>query len=77
MTEKQSPLEAIAEVAPKLTQLSRDVLFGDVWERPGLSKRDRGLVTVAVLAALARADQLAAHRSAHWTTGSPVTRLAS
>jgi 4-carboxymuconolactone decarboxylase len=61
MTEKQSPLEAIAEVAPKLTQLSRDVLFGDVWERPGLSKRDRGLVTVAVLAALARADQLAAH----------------
>ena len=28
------------EIAPKLAELSANVLFGDVWERPGLSKRD-------------------------------------
>ena len=40
------------EIAPKLAELSADVLFGDVWERPGLSKRDRSLITVATLIAL-------------------------
>jgi 4-carboxymuconolactone decarboxylase len=38
-----------AETTPKLAELGRDVLFGDVWERQGLSKRDRSLVTVAAL----------------------------
>lgn len=33
-------------VAPALAAYTDDVLFGDVWERPGLSKRDRSLVTV-------------------------------
>jgi len=28
------------------------VLFGDVWERPGLSKRDRSMITVSALIAL-------------------------
>jgi len=37
------------------------VLFGDVWERPGLSKRDRSLITVATLTALYRSDQLRGH----------------
>ncbi len=49
------------EVAPKLAELSTDVLFGDVWERPGLSKRDRSLITVASLIALYRTDQLRGH----------------
>jgi len=49
------------EVAPKLAELSDDVLFGDVWERPGLSKRDRSLITVASLIALYRTDQLRHH----------------
>jgi len=49
------------EVAPKLAELSADVLFGDVWERPGLSKRDRSLITVATLVALYRTDQLRGH----------------
>ena len=50
-----------ANVAPKLAQLTTDVLFGDVWERPQLSKRDRSLVTCAVLTALYRPDQLRYH----------------
>ena len=39
----------IGAFAPKLVDLTDDVLFGDVWERPGLSKRDRSLITVATL----------------------------
>jgi 4-carboxymuconolactone decarboxylase len=49
------------EVSPKLAQLTADVLFGDVWERPELSKRDRSLITVAMLTALYRSDQLRGH----------------
>jgi 4-carboxymuconolactone decarboxylase len=49
------------EIAPKLAELSANVLFGDVWERPGLSKRDRSLITVASLIALYRTDQLRGH----------------
>ena len=37
------------------------MLFGEVWERPGLSKRDRSLITVAALTAMYRPDQLKGH----------------
>jgi 4-carboxymuconolactone decarboxylase len=53
--------KAISDFAPKLAELTDDVLYGDVWERPELSKRDRSLVTVAALIALNRPDQLQAH----------------
>jgi 4-carboxymuconolactone decarboxylase len=49
------------EVAPALADYSANVLFGDVWERPELSKRDRSLITVAVLTAMYRTDQLRGH----------------
>ena len=42
----------VYEFIPKLGQLRDDVLFGDVWEHPDLSKRDRSLITVAMLAAV-------------------------
>src|SRR5256714_14071055 len=45
-------------VVPKLVELSEKVLYADVWERSGLSKRDRSLITVAALTALYRSDQL-------------------
>ena len=51
----------VRTVAPKLIELSETVLYGDVWERPGLSKRDRGLITVAALVAMGRSDQLTGH----------------
>ena len=47
--------------APKLIEMSEKVLYGDVWERPGLSKRDRSLITVAALIATYRGDQLTGH----------------
>lgn len=51
----------LGDFAPKLVELTDNVLFGDVWERPELSKRDRSLVTVAALIALNRPDQLRFH----------------
>ena len=53
--------DLIREHAPKLADLTDDVLFADVWERPGLSPRDRSLITVAALVALGRDAQLTGH----------------
>lgn len=52
---------AIGDFAPKLAQITDDVLYGDIWERPELSKRDRSLATVAALIALNRPEQLRSH----------------
>lgn len=52
---------ALAEFAPKLAEITDKVLFGDVWERPQLSKRDRSLITCAALVALGKTEQMAFH----------------
>jgi 4-carboxymuconolactone decarboxylase len=59
--EPSAAQKMIADIAPKLAELTDSVLFGDVWERPELSKRDRSLATVAALVALNRPDQLRFH----------------
>ena len=51
----------VRQVAPRLIELTESVVYGDIWERPGLSKRDRSLVTVAALVAMYRGDQLTGH----------------
>lgn len=51
----------MGDIAPKMAELTDEVLFGDIWERPGLSKRDRSLATVSALIALNRPDQLRSH----------------
>jgi 4-carboxymuconolactone decarboxylase len=62
MSREPSPVEKmIGDFAPKLVDLTDRVLFGDVWEREELSKRDRSLITVAALIALNRPDQLRFH----------------
>ena len=62
MTNNASPAQQmIGGFAPKLVDLTDDVLFGDVWERPGLSKRDRSVITVASLVSLNRLEQLPGH----------------
>ncbi|AOR79311.1 carboxymuconolactone decarboxylase family protein [Novosphingobium resinovorum] len=53
--------QLMGDIDPKLAQLTDEVLLGDVWERPGLAKRDRSLVTVAALIALNRPEQLRSH----------------
>ena len=52
---------SIGDVAPKLAELTDDILFEDVWNRPGLAARDRSLVTVAALVAGGDAQQLRFH----------------
>jgi 4-carboxymuconolactone decarboxylase len=49
------------DIAPHLTEISNTVLFDDVWQRPGLSPRDRSLITVASLIALYRSNELPFH----------------
>lgn len=64
MNMKTAPTNArksFGDVAPKLAELSDEVLFGDVWERPELSKRDRSLVTCAALIALGKTEQMDFH----------------
>lgn len=62
MAQEQSRAQQlVGDVSPKLAELTDEVLFGDVWARPGLSPRDRSLITVAALTAMGRADQLRSH----------------
>lgn len=62
MTKEPSAVEKLlGDFAPKLVDLTDRVLFGDVWERPELSKRDRSLATVSALIALNRPEQLRFH----------------
>jgi 4-carboxymuconolactone decarboxylase len=50
-----------ADIAPALGEYTDKLLFGDVWKRPGLSPRDRSLITVATLVALYRTNELPFH----------------
>jgi len=50
-----------SDIAPHLTEISDRVLFDDVWQRPGLSSRDRSMVTISALIALYRSNELPFH----------------
>jgi 4-carboxymuconolactone decarboxylase len=53
--------QLVGDVAPKLAELTDEVLFGDVWARPELARRDRSLITVSALIAMNRPEQLRSH----------------
>ena len=79
MSERKEPSRAqqlVGDFAPKLAQLTDDVLFGDVWERTELSPRDRSLVTVAALIANGNTEQLTEHLSRAKQNGLSETELA-
>jgi 4-carboxymuconolactone decarboxylase len=77
MTDDESPAQRIiGETAPKLVELTDDVLFGDIWTRPQLPPRDRSLITVAALVALYRTDQLESHLRRALDNGLTVDELA-
>jgi 4-carboxymuconolactone decarboxylase len=66
MSEPKEPSVAqklVGDFAPKLAELTDDVLFGDIWERAELSPRDRSLVTVAALIVGGNTEQLTGHLS--------------
>lgn len=53
--------QAFGDIAPALADYTDEVLFGDVWKRPGLSERDRSLITIASLIALYRQNEMPFH----------------
>ena len=62
MTDKPTAARnAFGDVAPALAAITDEVLFGEVWERPGLGKRDRSLGTIASLISLFRTNELPFH----------------
>lgn len=64
MTTADEPSTAqrlVGDIAPKLAELTDDVLFGQVWSRSELALRDRSLVTVAALVTNGNTEQLVSH----------------
>ncbi|ERH62744.1 MULTISPECIES: carboxymuconolactone decarboxylase family protein [Pantoea] len=53
--------KTLARIAPKLAELSQQVLFDDIWQRDALTPRERSLITLAALTALGRVQQLPWH----------------
>lgn len=53
--------DTLARVAPKLAELSQQILFDDIWKRQILTPRERSLITLAALTALGRVQQLPWH----------------
>lgn len=66
----------MGDFAPKLAELTDDVLFGDVWQREELSPRDRSLITVAALIANGNTEQLSGHLNRARANGLSETELA-
>ncbi|MFF2653117.1 carboxymuconolactone decarboxylase family protein [Streptomyces sp. NPDC058045] len=74
MSEQQSTgwiggKNAFGDFAPGMVHYTDKVLFDEVWEREGLSKRDRSLITVAALTAMGKMDQLKFHLAHARTNG--------
>ncbi|HEX3861488.1 MAG TPA: carboxymuconolactone decarboxylase family protein [Stellaceae bacterium] len=70
MAQTSSPArEAIRGTVPKLAEIADTLIYGDVWERPQLSKRDRSLITCGALMATGRYEQLKGHLARALTNG--------
>lgn len=49
------------DFAPKLAQVTDEILFGDIWARPELSPRDRSLITCAALVMAGKTQEMGYH----------------
>jgi 4-carboxymuconolactone decarboxylase len=58
---EQKAIDDLKALAPEFAKLTQDFLFGDIWKRPGLSQRDKSLITVTCLVALNRIEQVDFH----------------
>ena len=61
MADAPNPRDNIRNFIPKLIEMTEDVVFGDIWERAELSKRDRSLMVVSALIALGKERQMVGH----------------
>ncbi|WP_419928834.1 carboxymuconolactone decarboxylase family protein [Candidatus Poriferisocius sp.] len=64
-----------AAIAPKLSELTADVLFGDIWKRTELSPRERSLITVASVITLQNDEAIHAHLSHALRNGLTIEEL--
>lgn len=67
--------QMFGDIAPKFVELSDEVLFGDIWERPELSPRDRSLITCAALIVLGRSEQQPHHFQRALNNGLTIEQL--
>jgi len=67
---EQKAVDDLKALAPEFARLTQDFLFGDIWERPGLSQRDKSLITVTCLIALYRIEQVDFHLRKGFKTAS-------
>jgi len=65
----QKAMDDLAALAPEFAKLTKDFLFGDIWKRPGLSQRDKSLLTVTCLVALNRIEQVEFHLNKAFENG--------
>jgi 4-carboxymuconolactone decarboxylase len=52
---------AFGDIAPDFADMTEEILFGNIWQRPGLSPRDRSMITCTALIATGRTEQLSSH----------------
>lgn len=67
--DEQKAIDDIRAIAPEFAKLTHDFLFGDIWKRPGLSQRDKSLITVTCLVALNRIEQVEIHLNKAFENG--------
>ena len=60
-SEPTAARELFGDISPTLAAYTDTLLFGEVWERPNLSPRDRSLVTISALIAMYRTNELESH----------------
>lgn len=58
---EQTVIDELRAVAPEFATLTQDLLFDDIWKRPGLSQREKSLITVTCLVALNRIEHVEFH----------------
>ena len=61
MANPSSSKARVRAVVPKLCELIDSAVYGDIWERPALCKRDRSMITIAALVGMRQTDQLRSH----------------
>ena len=59
--QQPAPPPGAYDAAPYLGEIRNQYVYGDIWERPGLSARDRSMITVAVNQALYATNELRLH----------------
>ena len=68
-------MAAATELDADFQRFITEVAWGSVWARPGLDRRTRSLITIAILAALGRQEELALHLRATRNTGAQPSEI--